>query len=196
MSKAEIVETGYKWFRVEARFSAAEAARVPAERLRCAGARLRYAPDGGLTAGFSFRAADPRGGQAMVKFLAFFGEGGYFDEGQDCAALFPAAAEPAAAQERAWRDNAARLLDWSEGLASTVMGCLARKLSRVETLRAVRAAMGPGVAEDEVKRLLLDVLRRRYGSEIFGATVMERLGWRDCRLAAVEGGAEPQRAIS
>ncbi len=196
MSKAEIVETGYKWFRVEARFSAAETARVAAERFRYAGARLRYGPDGSLTACFSFRAADPRGGVALVKLLAFFGEDGYFDEGQDSAALFPAAAEPESAQRAAWRDNAARLLDWSEGLASTVMGCLARKLSRVETLRAVRAAMGPGVAEDEVKRLLLDVLRRRYGSEIFGATVMERLGWRDCRLAAVEGGAEPQRAIS
>lgn len=190
MSKAEIIETGYKWYRVKVSLTAEEAGRAPVDLFRYAGAQLRYAADGALAAEFRFRVADLHGGAGMVRLLSCFGEKGYFDEGRDIRGFFVQKSESDGVQAEAWLKNSDRLRECAETLSGLVARCLQAKRSRIETLRAVRAVLGSAVSEAEVRHLLEAELQRRYQSEIFGMTVLHRLGWPDARMVPVAAKAK------
>lgn len=184
MSTVDVVEIGRKWFAVTVNFTQSERARIREEALQTAGAKLRFPASGGLRARFHFNLLSEADNSQMVRLLQIFSEGGAFDSS---AGKFEMSSEQNSEPEESMTMVEERLAglctQWCENWQNEAVICLRERVGRVQTLRRVQSVAGEAIDEATIRAFLEKELRRRYKSDIFGATVLWRLGWPDTRPA-------------
>lgn len=184
MSTVDVVEIGRKWFAVTVNFDESERARVREDALRMAGAKLRFPASGGLRAKFHFNLRDAGDDSQMIQLLRIFGEGGVFESSAGTFRAFSEREQEADESMNAIDERLAGMCSqWSENWQNEAVICLRERLGRVQTLRRVQSVAGEAVDEATIRAFLEKELRRRYKSDIFGATILWRLGWPDTRPA-------------
>lgn len=198
MSTTQVVEIGRNWYAVTISFREDERARLDEEAWRLAGARLRYPADGGMSARFHFNLKLEGKNAQMLRLLNLFSESGEFDSGRGRCAIFAhEGVEPEELMREAELKVADRCAEWNENWQNEALVCLRERLGRVQTLRRVQSVAGAALGEREIRVFLEKELRRRYKSDIFGATVLWRMGWPDTRPAQQTAvAAEPQLATA
>ncbi len=184
MSTVDVVEIGRKWFAVTVNFDESERARIREDALRMVGAKLRFPASGGLRAKFHLNLHDENDHSQMVRLLQVFGEGGAFESSAGRFTTFSQRdQEPDESMTMIEERLAGMCSQWSENWQNEAVICLRERVGRVQTLRRVQSVAGEAVDEATIRVFLEKELRRRYKSDIFGATVLWRLGWPDTRPA-------------
>lgn len=184
MSSVDVVELGRKWYAVTLNFNEYERARLSESSLRLNGAKMRYPASGGMRAKFHFNLRESGSSTEMLHLLNNFGEGGLFDAAAGKYNYFSAKKAESEESINTVISKAQKLTkDWVNNWQEEASICLRDKISRIETLRRVNNVAGEQIAEDEVRAHLEKELRQRYKSDIFGATVLWRMGWPDNRPA-------------
>ncbi len=184
MSSVDVVELGRKWFAVTLNFNEYERARLNERALGLNGAKLRYPASGGMRAKFHFNLRENGCSTEMLHLMNIFGEGGLFDSE---AGKFDYFSADKAENENSMAEvekRATTLAEtWTVNWQNEAAICLREKLGRIQTIRRVCEVAGENVAEEEIRAFLEKELRKRYKSDIFGATILWRMGWPDTRPA-------------
>lgn len=178
LSTVSLRDLGAKEFELTLHLSLAEAVRIGRDRLVGSRGTLLDRPDGGVDVSFSFYIRAQAQAQSLVDLMLFFGEGGAFEAG---AAPDPAifrVEEPDSQTIQAILGHIAEWkMRWQARWQGVVQDGLRRREPRIEMMRQIQDRFGDGVSETLVRNHLLKLLRKRYGSEIFAATCLWRMGW-------------------